>query len=62
MTLDDRHQYFSYLSDCSNCKHYAGGCTCPAFPDGIPVSLLSGDKRHDSVIDGQATELIFETI
>ena len=62
MTIDDRHEYFSYSSDCAGCKHYAGGCTCPAFPAGIPVELLSGDKSHREVISGQSSDITFEAI
>lgn len=62
MTLDDRHQYFSYASDCANCKHYAGGCSCPAFPSGIPVELLSGDKKHDQIMKDQESTIVFQPI
>jgi len=34
-------------SKCSECKHLrAGGQTCDAFPDGIPMMILSGEVLH----------------
>ena len=61
--LDDRHQYFIYGSDCSRCKHLkpGGDYTCPAFPEGIPIDLLSADLQHREVIKGQAGDTVFES-
>lgn len=47
ITLDDRHEVFQiYSSLCGRCPLYEWGkYRCPAFPDGIPKELLSGDGQ-----------------
>ena len=39
--------------DCYNCKHLiAGTSRCKAFPDGIPIEILSGPVVHNKDIEG----------
>ena len=59
--LDDRHQVFNqYKSQCATCKHLiVGGYSCPAYPDGIPDSLLEGDQTHNKVHSGQKGDFVF---
>lgn len=61
-TLDDRHEIFKpYSSQCGNCKLFSmDGYCCPAFPDGIPDELISGEKKHNEVIDGQAGAYVYD--
>ena len=37
---------------CSNCKHWRGGTTCDAFPNGIPWPIQSGDVSHLKPLSG----------
>jgi hypothetical protein len=39
------------LPGCENCQHYKG-LTCDAFPEGIPVDVLSGDEPHFDPLPG----------
>ncbi|KKK51484.1 hypothetical protein LCGC14_3114480 [marine sediment metagenome] len=33
--------------DCDSCKHiHRDGVTCEAFPNGIPIEILSNQKAH----------------
>ena len=49
--LDDREQYYDpYKSDCGSCVHLKrADLNCGAFPDGIPILLLSGDEKHRKI-------------
>ena len=39
--------------DCYNCAHLnEGTSTCAAFPEGIPVEILSGPVVHNKPIEG----------
>jgi hypothetical protein len=60
--LDDRHQVFDvYSSPCSICKHFQrDDFYCPAYPEGIPDSLLSGKEQHNQVRKDQKGTTIFE--
>ncbi len=31
---------------CATCKHWHGGFTCDAYPQGIPLPIMSGDVAH----------------
>lgn len=59
--LDDRHEiYQPYSSQCGNCKLFnIDGYCCPAFPDGIPDKLLTGERKHDSIVEGQKEEHVY---
>ena len=37
---------------CPFCKHYRGRLRCAAFPDGIPVELLTGEIDHADAYPG----------
>lgn len=60
--LDDRHEYLSFASDCAKCKHLEGGTSCPAYPKGIPIELLSGEHTHRTIIEDQQSNIVFEPI
>lgn len=60
--LDDRETYYNpYAADCGNCVHLDRiTLTCKAFPKGIPVSLLSGDKKHREVWKTQKEKITYK--
>ena len=60
--MDDRHELLNvYLSPCSFCKHFVSDdYYCPAYPDGIPDSLLAGEERHDTILPDQTGTTIHE--
>ena len=60
--LDDRGIYYNpYASDCAECVYFdLITMTCKAFPKGIPVSLLSGDKKHREPWKSQKNKIVFE--
>lgn len=60
IVLDDRHEYFSYTSQCAMCKYFHGSCTCKAFPKGIPIDLLSGESVHNKIRKGQVGTTVYE--
>lgn len=37
---------------CLTCKHYEGALTCAAFPNGIPVRILTGEVDHRQPVPG----------
>jgi len=46
---------------CSFCRHYRRiESNCPAFPKGIPNSLIAGGT-HDKKIEGQKTDIVWES-
>jgi hypothetical protein len=47
---------------CPICKHYQFDGTCTAFPDGIPMMFLSGQKGHTDRTKFQQNDLVFEWI
>lgn len=60
IVLDDRHEYFSYTSQCATCKYLTGCTKCKAFPDGIPIDLLSGKSVHNKIRKGQVGTTVYE--
>lgn len=67
--LDDRHEIFNmygkHLSQCSTCKHfnqYSFSCKAFPWPTGIPDSILSGEKKHEKVIEGQKGKIVYTPI
>lgn len=59
-SLNDR--YLSMLSVCNGCKHFdVFEYTCPAFPEGIPDKLLTGEAvTHDKPLPWQIGNTVFE--
>ena len=51
-------------TQCDLCKHFEGfvdkNLRCPAFPDGIPVSVYDGATPHHVVVEGQSGRVVFE--
>ena len=47
---------------CLYCVHFGQGMGCPAFPDGIPVQILSGEVDHLVVRPGQVGAIVYEPI
>lgn len=61
ITIDKGHEAYSpYRSKCSDCKYFnLSGLNCNAFPNVIPNMFLSGEKTHDTIIDGQTGTYTF---
>lgn len=59
--LDDKHEIFNpYKSQCYDCKHYkADTYSCEAFPKGISNAILSGESKHNNVIETQVGITIY---
>lgn len=69
LILDDRHQTFKIYgersSQCASCKHFISqGYYCEAFPwpQGIPDSILSGEKKHEKVWDSQKGNTVYTAV
>jgi hypothetical protein len=45
---------------CTGCQNYLFDGGCPAFPNGIPLRILSGETIHDKVLNGQETLLVWQ--
>jgi hypothetical protein len=45
---------------CPICKHNRFDGSCAAFPDGIPMIFLSGDKGHTEPLPRQQNDIVFE--
>jgi hypothetical protein len=45
---------------CTSCRHLQLDATCPAFPDGIPLRVLSGEQSHLDELPGQVPGTVFE--
>jgi hypothetical protein len=46
---------------CFECKHFrpdVGGCD--AFPDDIPLEILSGENDHSKPLKDQQNDIVFE--
>ena len=41
-----------YPNLCQACRHYRGGTTCAAFPDGIPDNILLFGDDHRKPVEG----------
>jgi len=37
---------------CATCSNYEGGLKCPAFPNKIPVEIITGDFDHSKPFPG----------
>jgi hypothetical protein len=58
--IDDRHQYFSYCSDCAICKWFdLLDFKCDAYPDGIPERIQNRDVMHREVMPDQAGSQVY---
>lgn len=45
---------------CQTCIHFDGEATCPAYPNGVPMTLYLGIKKHLAVLPCQDGELTWE--
>lgn len=45
---------------CRRCKHYNDDMTCTAFPDGIPLEIVSGVFLHLRPVGVEAEPVAFE--
>ncbi len=45
---------------CPICKHNRFDGSCTAFPEGIPMIFLSGDKGHTELLPRQQNDIVFE--
>lgn len=45
------------ISICNSCVHFKDGA-CPAFPDGVPESILIDGADHRSVLPGQEGQTV----
>lgn len=57
--IDDR--YMPFRSSCTGCKHFdIMNLKCPAYPNGIPTNLLTGDENHLKVRKDQVGKFVRE--
>ena len=47
---------------CPICRYYQFDGTCTAFPEGIPMMFLSGERGHTDRMKFQQNDLVFEWI
>jgi hypothetical protein len=47
---------------CPICKYYQFDGNCTAFPEGIPMMFLSGEKHHTERMKFQENDIVFEWI
>lgn len=62
LILNDIHQYYAtYSCSCTLCKESFNSIdfVCNAFPDGIPIEILSGDDKHTKKHNGQKNDIVF---
>lgn len=45
---------------CLACKHYQLGAKCPAYPNRIPISIISGERSHRTILPDQESAIAFE--
>lgn len=45
---------------CQFCIHFQRNLTCAAFPNGIPMAIVSGQMAHDRPLEGQQNQTVFE--
>lgn len=57
MSDDDRTPPADYPG-CLGCGYYRGG-RCDAFPERIPLAVLSGELAHLDVLPGQVGMMVF---
>lgn len=58
--LDDRHELFSFGSDCATCFFFnLNHFSCIAFPEGIPENILSGKSRHRQTVPNQEGNTVY---
>lgn len=48
-----------YIPICNGCLYYDDDGLCDAFPDGIPMEILSGEVGHDTPLEGQDNDFVF---
>jgi hypothetical protein len=44
---------------CVNCVHFRS-VICPAFPEGIPETILTGENDHSKPLPEQDNDIVFE--
>jgi len=47
---------------CRGCRHYLGDLNCSAFPEGIPLIIVSGEIQHTEVLAKQKNTIVYEVI
>jgi hypothetical protein len=49
---------------CGTCNHWRPlkMVTCPAFPDGLPESIVLGENRHTEILPGQANDFVYSPV
>ena len=47
---------------CSGCIHYESDGTCKAFPDGIPLKIISGINDHSEPLPVQDNDIVYSPI
>ena len=47
---------------CPGCRHYLGELDCSAFPEGIPLIILSGKIQHTEVLAKQKNTIVYDAI
>lgn len=47
---------------CLKCKNWNEYCECPAFPDGIPNEILSGENDHSKPLKEQKNNIVYEAV
>jgi hypothetical protein len=47
---------------CRGCRHYLGELDCSAFPEGIPLIILSGKIQHTEVLAKQKNTIVYDAI
>jgi len=62
--LDGRNfsLFIRYGSQCGRCTHFNDdtNATCPAFPNGVPDVLLEAKETHETILEGQEGDLVFD--
>ena len=52
----------SEYKGCRGCRHYLGELDCSAFPEGIPMIILSGEIQHTEILPKQKNRIVYEAI